>query len=422
MNPKLALSHNTSPNKEIKIVNGKNDLFWDDKGQEYIDLSSQTFNLLFGQCHSYINKQITDQLKRCTFIDQDFISEQHELAMKALYNFIPPSLTRFNFRLNDGSSAVECAVKQARRTTGKSKVLTIDGIYLGQSTQAIHLRGWGQKPYDILRGSSEDVIYGPMPYPDNQKSFEESVEENGVSVCELIQHHYTNLACVLIDPIMISSGVTTGRNLRVYLEKIADACNVYKVPLIFDECQTFGWVPEGTISKHFNIDIDMLILAKGIGGGIPLAVCISKPQFDNLNFGDADYTNGGTLSAMAGLLAVCNLISQTRHINHFEKLSSFIQNKLKDFVEENPQVYSTRGIGLINALEINIGGDPEKNSLFIKEIAKETLKKGVFVRTHFKCFSTKPPRTMTINNANKALNILFEVIRAFIKEKGHKHV
>ncbi|MBS0186136.1 MAG: aminotransferase class III-fold pyridoxal phosphate-dependent enzyme [Proteobacteria bacterium] len=415
----LKLSHNTLPNKGIKIVRAKNEIFWDDKGKEYIDLSSQTFNLLFGQCNSYINKYIFEQLKECSFIDQDFISEKHQLAIEALYNFIPSNLKCFNLRLNDGSSAVEAAVKQARRATGKSKVLTIDGIYLGQNSQVIHLRGWGKKPYDILRGSTEDVIYAPIPYPNKKTDFNYASEENGDSVCELIEKHHQDLACVLIDPVMISSGVTTGRDFKTYLSKITQACQYYKIPLIFDECQTFGWVPDGTVSKHYNLDIDMLVLAKGIGGGIPLAVCVSKPKFDNLNFGEADYTNGGTLPAIAGMMAVCHLMSQKNYINHFNRLSSFIQTKLKAFVEENTEIYSSRGIGLINALEIDIGESSEKNSILIKEIAKTALKNGVFVRSHSKCLSIKPSRIMTLKNAEKALDILFNTVRSFINKENN---
>ena len=418
----LKLSHNTFPNKGIEIVRAKGELFWDDKNKEYIDLSSQTFNLLFGQCHPYINRQITKQLSECTFVDQDFMSRKYKEAMHALHEFIPPKLTRFNFRLNDGSSAVEAAVKQARRATGKSKVLTVDGVYLGQNSQVIHLRGWGEKPYDILRGSTEDVIYAPMPYPSKERSFEDSPEENGGSICELIQKNSKYLACVLIDPIMISCGVATGRNLKSYLKKIESACHLYKIPLIFDECQTFGWVPDETISKHFDIDIDMLILAKGIGGGLPLATCISKPEFDNLNFGEADYTNGGTLAAISGMLAVCALISQNNVSSHFITLSNFIRQELRKFTLENPSIYFTRGIGLINALEIDIKCPSEENHLLVKNIAKKALENGVFVRTHFKCLSIKPPRISTIKNIKKALHILCDVVRSSLLEKGYKNV
>lgn len=418
----LKLSHNTLPNKGVKIVRAKGEIFWDEENKEYVDLSSQTFNLLFGQCNSYINKQIIKQLNECSFIDQDFVSEKHQEAMHALHKFIPLKLTRFNFRLNDGSSAVEAAVKQARRATGKSKILTVDGIYLGQNSQVIHLRGWGEKPYDILRGSTEDVIYAPMPYPHREKNFEDSPEENGDAVCDLIQKNSTSLACVLIDPIMISCGVATGRNLKSYLKKIEKACQFHKIPLIFDECQTFGWVPDETISKHFNIDIDMLILAKGIGGGLPLAVCVSKPEFDNLNFGEADYTNGGTLPAISGMLAVCHLISQKNTSSHFIALSNLIQHELKQFILENPDMYFSRGIGLINALEIDVKCPSEENYLLIKEIAKKALKNGVFVRTHFKCLSIKPPRISTIKNIKKALHVLFDIVRTSLSEKGYKNV
>lgn len=136
-------------------------------------------NLLFGQSHPVINQFVFKTLSQHTFIDQDFISPQHERAVIDLAALLPAHLTVFNLRMNDGSSAVECAVKQARCATGRSLVLTIDGIYLGQNSQVIHFRGWGKRPEDLLIGSTEDVIFAPMPYPDYSISIEEAHNENG---------------------------------------------------------------------------------------------------------------------------------------------------------------------------------------------------------------------------------------------------
>lgn len=178
------LSQNTRPDKKITITKAQNELFWDLNGKQYIDISSQTLNLLFGQSHPVINQFVFKTLSQHTFIDQDFISPQHERAVIDLAALLPAHLTVFNLRMNDGSSAVECAVKQARRATGRSLVLTVDGIYLGQNSQVIHFRGWGKRPEDLLIGSTEDVIFAPMPYPDYSISIEEAHNENGKALAE----------------------------------------------------------------------------------------------------------------------------------------------------------------------------------------------------------------------------------------------
>lgn len=418
----LKLSQNTRPDKKVVIVKAQNELFWDSAGKQYIDISSQTLNLLFGQAHPVINQFIFKTLSQCTFIDQDFISPQHEKAIIDLADLLPAHLTVFNLRMNDGSSAVECAVKQARRATGRSRVLTVDGIYLGQNSQVIHFRGWGKRPEDLLIGSTEDVVFAPMPYPDYSVSFEEAHNENGKAIAELIYQNRQLLSCVLLDPVMISCGISSGRNMQEFLFRAYEMCCKYKIPLIFDECQSFGWVPDNTLAKYYDIEVDMLVLGKGIGGGLPLSVCAFKEEFDNLCFGDADYTNGGTLASIAGLQAVCHLLKQQHEQEHFNQLSQFIQKKTRTYIERKNDKVTTRGIGLINAIEILFFESREKNVLLAKKIAKLSLDKGVFIRTHMNCLTIKPPRTTQIKHAELALDIIFTSIDQVYDELASKEI
>jgi 4-aminobutyrate aminotransferase-like enzyme len=418
----LKLSRNTRPDKKVTIAKAQNELFWDLEGKQYIDISSQTLNLLFGQAHPVINQFIFETLSQCTFIDQDFISPQHERAIIELADLLPSHLTVFNLRMNDGSSAVECAVKQARRATGRSRVLTVDGIYLGQNSQVIHFRGWGKRPEDLLIGSTEDVVFSPIPYPDYRISFKEAHNENGKAIAELIYQNRHLLGCVLLDPVMISCGVSSGRNMQEFLFRAYEMCFKYKIPLIFDECQSFGWVPNNTLAKHYDIEVDMLVLGKGIGGGLPLSVCAFKEEFDNLHFGDADYTNGGTLASIAGLQAVCHLLKQQNEQEHFNRLSKFIQEKIKKYAEEKNKKIVTRGIGLINAIEILFFELREQNILLTKKISQIALDKGVFIRTHMNCLTIKPPRTTQIQHAELALDIIFSSIDQVYEELVIKEI
>jgi taurine---2-oxoglutarate transaminase len=155
-------SRNTLNRRPVTAVHGQGVYFEDEVGRRYLDLASQTLNLLLGQRHPVVLGAVTGCLESATFFDQDFASPLHDAARDRLASLLPSHLEVLNLRMNDGSSALECAVKQARRTTGRSRVLTVNGIYLGQNNLCIHLRGLGKRPADLLNGGTEDVVFAPM--------------------------------------------------------------------------------------------------------------------------------------------------------------------------------------------------------------------------------------------------------------------
>ncbi len=407
----LTLSKNIRPTNGVTVSHGEGAIFWDGHGRRYIDLSSQTMNVLFGQRHPRIREAVGSLLDRYTFFDQDFQNPLYEQAMTALASLLPSQLTTFNLRMNDGSSAVECAVKQARRYRARPRVLTVDGIYLGENAQTIHFRGWGQRPEDMLLGGSEDVVFAPMPYPDYDIPFCEAAAENGTAIAALIAAQHERLACVLVDPVMISCGVTTGRDMGTLLRTVDRACKTYSVPLIFDECQTFGWVPHHTLANYYGIDVDLLVLAKGVGGGLPLSVCASRPEFDNLCFGDADYTNGGTPAAIAGLICTCELLSSSAEAEHFERLMRELRTRLLQLETESRGRVRVRGVGLIWAIQVCIADEWEANCRMAKAAAAASLRRGLYVRTHGANLTLKPPRAISLEQLGEALDVIVDVVQ-----------
>jgi 4-aminobutyrate aminotransferase len=408
-------SHNIWPQSGVTISHGEGALFWDTQGKRYIDLSCQTMNLLYGQSHPVLGAAIKAAWDKYTFVDQDFISREQNKAIEELSALLPKHLEVYNVRMNDGSSAVECAVKQARRHTGRAKVLTVDGIYLGQNTQTIHLRGWGKRPDDILRGGSEDVVFAPIPFPNYDRELVNCPDEDGRSIAELIEKLRGSLSCVLVDPIMISSGVTTGRAMKLFLKRTEEACKLFGIPLILDECQTFGWVPDFTLTRNYDIATDILILGKSVGGGLPLAICASRPEYDNLNVGDADYTNGGTATAIAGLSATCALLTDPTEQAAFEKLCILLESLVQELVAGFPGMLRTRGVGLIRAIEFCAARDKATNRSMALAVAEELLEHGVYIRCHMTCLTIKLPRVITATVLREAIAIIESIIGKWFK-------
>jgi 4-aminobutyrate aminotransferase-like enzyme len=406
------LSKNTVPRRGIAFSHGEGAIFWDTGGRRYVDMSSQTLNALLGQRHPAVVNAVTALLDRYTFIDQDFESPDHLAAIDELSALLPPQLDTYNMRMNDGSSAVECAIKQARRATGRPRVMTVKGIYLGQNTQGIHFRGLGERPMDLLVGSSEDVVWAPIPYPDPTVPLDAADAENGNAAVRLIEANRGALAAVLLDPIMISSGVVGGRDMRRFLTRVVEAAKAYDIPVVFDECQTFGWVPDDTLAAHWDLDVDMLCLGKGVGGGLPLSVCAFRSKFDNLGFGDADYTNGGHPVSIAGLRATCGLLRDPAEKARFRRLADALHRRLAAEAGLREPWLRTRGVGLIAGIELLHGSTHEERGRFTAAVARRCLDEGIYVRPYANVLGIKPPRIIGEADLERGLDVIFDSIDA----------
>jgi 4-aminobutyrate aminotransferase-like enzyme len=402
------LARNAQPRRTwVSVTGGSGALFRDVSGRQYIDLSSQTVNLLFGQVHPYITEQVIARLREYTFFDQDLDCAADRDAVALLHALLPAELTAINIKMCNGSDAVESAVKQARRATGNSLVLTVEGIYLGQSTQAINLRGLGPRPADIVRGSAEQVIFAPRPYcPAEDHNALTCPIENGEAICELVDRHRGNLACVLLDPLMMTSGVVGGRAMSVMIQRVREHTQILGIPLILDECQTFGWVPDYTLARHWDVVPDAMALAKGVGGGFPLGVCASREGLDNLEWGEADFTSGGHPASIAGLAATCTLLADELEQMNFDVLTDALDQLLAGDWRGTAR---TRGIGLIRAVEVLDGGRPADPAL-VRRISDRCMARGVHVRPCRSVLGIKPPRVISIDQLEQAVEVVRSVI------------
>jgi 4-aminobutyrate aminotransferase-like enzyme len=411
---RLRPSGNTAPRRGVRIARASGSRFWDDQGREYIDISSQTVNVLMGQVHPQSLAAAEAALERLTFVDQDFDCDIYDRAYERLAAVVPGHLKVVNLRMNDGSSAVECAVKQARRHRGRPTVLTIKGIYLGQNAQSIHFRGLGEPRRDHLIGSSESVIFAPLPRPRHDLDFDHASDENGAALEALIRRHHDELACVLIDPVMISSGVFGGRDMAALCARARSACDAHGVPLVFDECQSFGWVPGNTLSARWNIPSDMMCLAKGMAGGLPLAACLSTDAFDNLEFGDADYTTGGGVASVAAMAAICETLADRADAARFEALVEHFTSRLEDEVARRGPHLRTRGVGLIRCVELISPETAARAASLVRSAAALAMREGLYVRTYGGAFGLKPNRMATPDDLDAALDKLFFCIDAVL--------
>lgn len=391
---------NTLPDPSaFPIERGEGVYFWDTSGKRYIDFSSQTLNLLLGQCHPVVVDAIEKQIRTLSFGSSRFGTVPYFDAVEKLVGIAPKGLTKANLKMCNGSDANETAVKTAKKYTGKTGIISFNNGHTGQSTQTIHLRGYARGP-EILAGSKEDVVFVDPPRCKEPQDYKETITQ----IARQIEAH-GNIAGILVDPIMVNAGVLVTSDTKHYLQEIENLAKRHGIVFILDECQSFGWMPDLFAAAYYGIEPGIITLGKGLAAGHPLSGVLIQEQFDVLDYNEADFTHGGHALCCAIASAVLSFLKEEDHqIQSKEQLIAQRLAKLRDKSSFNLQ---TRGVGMIHVIDFELSSDGEAMAQFVFQ---ETLRQGLFLRKYRNKLVLKPPIIITHDQINEAFTILHSVL------------
>lgn len=329
---------NTFGPPKLVLTRGEGAHVWDADGREYVDLLGGIAVNALGHAHPRLTKAVTDQLSTLGHISNFFASApQIELAERlgALLNGSHAEVVETKvFFTNSGAEANEAAFKMTRRT-GRSKVVVTEGGFHGRTMGALALTSKlaYREPFEPLPG---DVVF--VPYGDIA-ALEAAVDDT--------------TAAVLVEPIQGEAGVVVPPT--DYLPAVQRIAHEHGALLWLDEVQT-GVGRTGEWFAHQHPDLvsdrvlpDIVTLAKGLAGGIPIGACIatggSGKLFDPGNHGT---TFGGNPVAAAAALAVLDTIEDERLLEHVTQLGV----RLREGLAADPRVTAVRGAGLLIGLDL----------------------------------------------------------------------
>lgn len=312
-------------------------------------------------------------------------SPQYKLA-QLLADNLPENLSTTYF-VNSGAEAIEGAMKLAKRATGRSEIISCKDSYHGSTQGALSIMGNEEykAKYRPLLPNCNQIIYN---------------DENS------LKNITKNTAAVVVEPIQGATGfVTTSNN---FLQKVRKKCNETGTLLIFDEVQTcYGRL--GTLfgfEKH-NAIPDILCIAKGMGGGMPIGAFISSWELMNLltfepKLGHITTFGGHPVSCAASLATLQHLLT-TNLMAEVDKKEQLFRTHLK-----HPKIKEIRGNGLMLALEFE---DEE----LVQKVVEESLEKGLIL---FYFLFTKtairitPPITITEQEIIEGCEVLKGILEA----------
>jgi len=375
----------------VTLAKGEGARVWDDKGKEYLDFVGGLAVNCLGHCHPVVADAVAEQAKILMQTSNWYYTiPQIRLAELLIKN----SCFDRVFICNSGLEANEGAVKLARRYGS----LKLNGAYEVITTMdSFHGRSLA-----MTAASGQPKMHEPyVPLPVGFIN----VANNDI---EAIKSATTDKTCaVMLEPLQAEGGVNISDD--DFLEKVRGWCDEKGILLILDEVQT-GIGRLGTLFGYqlYGVEPDILTLAKGLGGGIPIGALLAKEKASVFVPGDHNATFGGNPVTSAAAYATMKYVIDNDIAGHAMKVGQYLMEKLIDLKDKYSFITDVRGRGLIVAIEFDsdIGQD----------VLMDCLEKGLLVnKLKTNAIRLIPPLIIGNNEIDRAINILDEALSGIVK-------
>lgn len=366
----------------IVFEKGRGALLYDDSGREYIDLGAGIAVNIFGACDEPWQKAVTEQMGKLTHVSNLYYTEPDTRLAEELCR---RTGMRKAFFGNSGAEANECAIKCARKYSfdrygaGRHTVVTLKKSFHGRTLAT--LAATGQDEFHQYFG----------PFPEGFSYAEPDDFEDVKRICES-----ESVCAVMMEMVQGEGGVHALS--PHFVKQTADYCRAHDILLIDDEVQC-GNGRTGTLYAYMQYGVlpDIMTTAKGIGGGLPIGICLMGDVcMDTLSKGTHGSTFGGNPVICAGALNILDRLDE-RLLKETADKGRYIQEVLAD----------THGVVKTDGLGMMVGAELEKSA---DDAAAACMQQGVLVLTAHGRLRFLPPLTISFETLEKAMKIVKNVI------------
>ncbi|WP_353988119.1 aspartate aminotransferase family protein [Ruicaihuangia caeni] len=403
----------------LVIAGGEGSTVWDYDGNRYLDMSSQLVYTNLGHQHPAVIEAIKRQADQLVTVAPAHANlARGEAAERILAR--AGSIFSKVFFTNGGADANENAIRLARLTTGRDKVLSTYRSYHGNTGSAIAATGdWRRVPNEYAR--SHVHFFGPFLY--RSEFWSDSVEQE----CERALHHLerviqaegpASIAAILLETVPGTAGVIVPP--PGYLPGVRALADKYGIVLILDEVMAgFGRTGEWFAFQGFDVVPDLITFAKGVNsgyvpaGGVVLSEAIASAFDDRVFPGGLTYS--GHPLAMAAIVATIDAMEHEGVVEHARMLGDeFIGPGLAALQEQHRLIGEVRGLGVLWALDLVADRETREpvSPMIVGRLREELMQRGVLPFTADNRIHVVPPCTMSPADVARCLAMLDEAFTA----------
>ncbi|MCD6093540.1 MAG: aspartate aminotransferase family protein [Candidatus Omnitrophica bacterium] len=369
----------------LALVKGKGVKVWDVHQRKYLDFFSGWGVSNLGHCHPRVVNALKDQARKLLHIPNNYYGL---LQARLAREISEASFGGKVFFCNSGAEANEAAIKFARKygRGERYEIISMLKSFHGRTLATLTLTG--QEKYHLG--------YKPLPsgfryVPFNDiKAAKEAINEKTIAI--------------ILELIQGEGGVNIAD--EDYIKELRQICSEKDILLIFDEVQTgIGRTGRLFCYQHYEVKPDVMLLAKGLGGGVPIgAIVVKKELADIFSPHSHASTFGGNPLVCKAALAVFKAIKKEKLLKNAVEMGAYLREKLEGLKKKYSFIKEVRGKGLMWAVELSIEGG---------EIVRACLEKGLLINcTQDKILRIMPPLVIKKKDIDKGLGILDEVLAA----------
>ncbi|HRU45931.1 MAG TPA: aspartate aminotransferase family protein [Candidatus Marinimicrobia bacterium] len=320
----------------ITLVKGRGMQVWDDEGNEYLDFFPGWGCGNIGHCHPKVVAALHEQLDKIMHVPNVYYNEKAGELAKLI---IQDSFDGQVFFGNSGAEANEGALKLVRkRNPNKKTIITLNNSFHGRTLATVTATGQSeyQKGFDPLLGG---FVYCDI---------------NDCAMLESLMNE--NVAAIMLEVVQGEGGITAVN--REFIETARELCDRFDAMLIIDEVQTgIGRTGKMFAYQYFDVQPDVMTLAKSLGGGMPIGAFAVARQYCNiLQPGSHGSTFGGNPLACAAGVAVFQAIHEENLLENAVEMGTYFRQKLEELKSQAPVIREIRGLGLMLGVELNKPG------------------------------------------------------------------
>ena len=365
------------------ITRGKGALVWDINGNEYIDCTGSYGVAVVGHCHPKVVEAVKNQVEKLIACHASFYNDARSILLEKLIRLAPKGMERV-FLSNSGAESVECALKLARKYSGKIEIIAMMGAFHGKTMGALSAT-WKKK----YRAPFMPLVPGfkHVP-PNNLGKLRDAITEK--------------TAAILVEPIRGEGGILL--NSDDFLPGVREICDEKDVLMILDEVQTgFGRTGKVFACEHWNVVPDILCLAKSVAGGLPMGATFAKEDImAAFNRGDHSSTFSGNPLVCAAASAAIDILIDEKLPERAETLGKYFKDKLEALAKKYNVIREVRGLGLMIGIETKFD---------VYNILIECMEKGVLVLDAGRnVIRLLPPLVIEKQQIDKVVDVLDAVL------------
>lgn len=369
---------------DVALKSGKGATAYDENGKKYIDVSSGIGVNSLGYCDEGWTKAVTTQVSTIQHMSNYFYSAQASDLAEKLCTLTGLAKVCFG---NSGAEANECAIKIARKYSfdkygnDRNEIITLVNSFHGRTVTTLSATG-------------QDVFHNYFfPFTEGFKYVE-------AGNFDVLKNAVTDKTCAVMIELVQGEG---GVNIldKEYVKTLVDYCNANDILVIVDEVQT-GVGRTGKLFAHQNYDFlpDLMTVAKGLGGGLPIGVCMCNEKLANVM---TPSTHGTTFGAnpvvCAGANYVLDTVANEDFLASVEEKGRYLEEKLLAI----DGIKSVRRMGLMVGMELESGD--------AHDIAVKCVENGLLIITAKTLLRMLPPLTITKEEIDQAVDILTKTIK-----------